>query len=470
MIQYFFSFNFDQHLVNIEIIFENVNSKTLELHLPKWRPGRYQFQNFAKNILNFEAKDHKNQALTWTKISTNVWSINQKYNKTIIVNYAYYANELNAGSSLVNNNLQYINPINLCLYVPECVNNQVIINISRQPLSKIACGLDFEETPTHFITKPINYHQLFDSPIIISEIINHAAFTTKKVKFNFWTVGNIAFEFDKFLEDLEKICHYQINLFGGFPEKNYHFLLIIPALNYYHGVEHANSTMMVIGENGQLTQDYYYDLLGLASHELFHAWNIAKIRPKELLPYNYQEENYFNTCFVAEGYTTYYGDKIMYEARVITQKQYEHELETTYRRHFEEADYASQSLLESSFDLWVDGYDKGTPNKKVSVYHKGAIAAQILDIIIKRKFEGKKSLDDVIRKLWKDFGKNEIGYTYKDIKAICEDIYEENLDFYFDRVISSNTPILTITNEYLKDINLKISRNINNNIILSHIK
>jgi predicted metalloprotease with PDZ domain len=204
---------------------------------------------------------------------------------------------------------------------------------------------------------------------------------------------------------------------------------------------------MVLGEQGVLTENSYLDLLGLASHELFHAWNIAKIRPKELLPYDYTKENYFTTCFVAEGFTTYFGDRTLYDSGVFSSEQYKHELETTFKRHFYDSDHASQSLLESSFDLWVDGYEKGTPNKKVSVYHKGAIATLILDAMIRRKFSNKKSMENVMQKLYLEFGNLNKGYSYEDIKRICEEVFEGDLSTYFKNVIEGNTPIFELTQE-----------------------
>ena len=282
---------------------------------------------------------------------------------------------------------------------------------------------------------------------------------SRGTEFNIWIQGNNQIETQKLITDLQKIAKTQIEIFGEFPEKDFHFMLIIPENSYYHGVEHANSTMMVLGENGILPQTYYNDLLGLASHELFHAWNIAKIRPKELLPYNYDQENYFDTCFVAEGFTTYYGDKILLTSGALTYNEYLHELETTLRRHFEESDNAAQSLLESSFDLWVDGYEKGTPNKKVSVYSKGAIVSLILDIKIRRKFDDKKSLDDVMKALWEKFGDQKVGYTYQDVKDICEKVYEESLTEYFKKCIKSNSSIFEYTNQHLEFLKLKMVKN-----------
>lgn len=442
MIQYFFSFDRQNHLILVEIHFEKISSDCLKLHLPAWRPGRYQLQNFAKNILNFKASNSEGEIL-WQKTETNVWEINTEGHTNAKINYAYYANELNAGSSMVNHEIVYINPVNLCMF--ENVSQTIEVNILCDENLDVACGLPYSRTENTILFTPKDYHAFFDSPIILSNKIEHHTFTASNVPFHFWIHGTYTLDIQKYLQDLKKVAEYQINLFGKFPEEEYHFLLIIPYTSYYHGVEHRNSTVMVLGEQGVLTQNSYNDLLGLASHELFHTWNIAKIRPKELLPYDYTRENYFKTCFVAEGFTTYFGDRTLFDSGVFSREQYRYELETTFRRHFDESDHASQSLLESSFDIWVDGYEKGTPNKKVSVYNKGAIATLILDAMIRAKFPQTKSMETVMQKLYDAFGDLNRGYTYEDIKQICEAVYEGDLSGYFAEVIESNQPIFELT-------------------------
>jgi predicted metalloprotease with PDZ domain len=161
---------------------------------------------------------------------------------------------------------------------------------------------------------------------------------------------------------------------------------------------------------------------------------------------------------VAEGFTTYYGDLVLFNSGVIDWPMYLKELESTLKRHFDESDNACQSLLESSFDLWVDGYEKGTPGKKVSVYNKGAVAAMLLDYKIKLKTQGEKSLDDIMRILWKNFGDLKKGYTYDKIIDISEKVYQGQLKEFFDQVIAGSEPIFDYTNDMISNFNLKMER------------
>jgi predicted metalloprotease with PDZ domain len=189
---------------------------------------------------------------------------------------------------------------------------------------------------------------------------------------------------------------------------------------------------------------------------LFHAWNIIRIRPTELLPYDFTRENYFDTCFVAEGVTTYYGDLMLRRSGVFDDDAYLKELQVIVKRHFENNGRAFQSLTESSWDLWLDGYEKGVPDRKVSVYHKGAIAALILDLRIRRLTGHARSLDDVMRQMWVRFGKPFIGYTLDDYRTVAEAVAGEQLTDYFNLCIFGNSPLEEPLNELLAWVGLQV--------------
>ena len=126
-------------------------------------------------------------------------------------------------------------------------------------------------------------------------------------------------------------------MFGGFPVADYHFLNQILPYKHYHGVEHTNSTVITLGPAELLmTEGLYKELLGVSSHELFHTWNIKSIRPAELLPYDYTQEKYFRTCYIAEGITTYYGEYLLARSGVRTAEQYFQELNTVLRKHYDD--------------------------------------------------------------------------------------------------------------------------------------
>ncbi len=461
-----YSKNKPSHFIDIECSIENIKTDEIELQLPAWRPGRYELQNFAKNIQLFEVFDEKGQKLKTSKITKDRWKVQTNGAKTITAKYNYYANIVNAGSSFVDENILYVNPVNLCIYAEGYINNPCTLELYKADNQEIAGLNDQHELENNRVSIAFNdFYHLADSPFIVSSNLKHDFYEVGKIKFNIWFEGNLSREYlGRIKSDFKKFTEEQIKLFGEFPEKEYHFITWILPVPYYHGVEHRSSTMQVLGPDSQDFEELYIDLLGLASHELFHTWNICKLRPKELLPYDYTKENYFPTCFVAEGVTTYYGDLMLYRSGVFDQIQYLKELEAYYKRHFDHADRASQSLVESSWDLWLDGYTQSIPDRKVSVYHKGAIAAQILDLHIQKVSLKTRSIDNVMELMWQRFGKSENGtplkgYTMQDYQDICEEVAEESLDWYFEKCILGTESLFDLLNDYLKDIDLHITRN-----------
>jgi predicted metalloprotease with PDZ domain len=302
------------------------------------------------------------------------------------------------------------------------------------------------------------YAALVDSPLLASPYLQHQSYQVENVNFHVWFLGNYTPNWTKLLADFQAFTEKQIGVTGDFPEKDYHFINWILPTSFYHGVEHRNSTMIVLGPDSE-GEGLYNDLLGVSSHELYHAWNICKIRPVEMMPYDFTKENYFPTGFVAEGVTTYYGDLFLVQSGVFTQEQYLKELETVLKRHFEQDGKAFQSLVESSFDLWLDGYSQAIPHRRVSIYQKGAVVSLILDLMIRLRFGHQKSLETVMKTMWERFGKMGVGYSITDYQRVCEEVYGRSLSQYFKDCIHGNMPLEGMVNELLDAFGLQMQWN-----------
>ena len=451
------------HCLAIEASLTNISASEVELQLPAWRPGRYELQQFAKNIQRFDIVDEKGKPLPFRKITKDRWRVQTDGATALTARYNYYAllttpNQLNAGSSFVSDTLLYVNPVNLCLYAEEHITEPCTLELAIPTGWKIACGLEQTGPKTLWAT---DFYELVDCPLMAAPVIQDIQYKIGETQFHVWiqggrrTDGDPTFDVERIVRDFSRFSEKQLELYGEFPEKAYHFLTLILPVPYYHGVEHRNSTVLVLGPNDE-GEGLYQDLLGVSSHELFHAWNIIRIRPVELLPYDFTQENYFTTCFVAEGVTTYYGDLMLRQSGVFSDEAYLKELQVLFKRHFENNGRAFQSLTESSWDLWLDGYDKGVPDRKVSVYHKGSIVALMLDLHIRRLTSHAHSLDDVMRTMWERFGKPFIGYTLDDYHAVTEAVAGESLDWYYDLCIFGNQRLETKLNEYLAWVGLQV--------------
>jgi predicted metalloprotease with PDZ domain len=451
------------HYIAVEAQLTNITTPTIELQLPAWRPGRYELQHFAKNIQRFSVVDGAGRPLPFWKTTKDRWLVEMGGATELTVLYNYYAllptpNLLNAGSSFISDTLLYVNPVNLCLYAEGRIDDPCTLELAIPDTWPVACGLEQVNTRTW---QARDFYELVDCPLMAAPAMQHVDYTVGDTLFHVWiqggrrTNGDPTFDADRIIQDFSRFSEKQLALFGEFPERDYHFLTIILPVAYYHGVEHRNSTMLILGPNDE-GEGLYQDLLGVASHELFHAWNIIRIRPAELLPYDFTKENYFPTCFVAEGVTTYYGDLMLRHSGVFDDAAYLKELQVLFKRHFESNGRAFQSLVESSWDLWLDGYEKGVPDRKVSVYHKGAIAAMILDLHIRQLTNHARSLDDVMRQMWEQYGKPFVGYTLADYQAVTETVAGESLGWYYDHCIFGNQPLEITLNSYLAWVGLQV--------------
>jgi len=442
----------ESHFLEVEVRIGQISSPTTELQLPAWRPGRYELQNFAKNLQQFGVFDQNGKALPFHKITKDRWQVATTEVTEIVVKYNYYANIQNAGSSYVDNHLLYLNPVNLCIYAQEHLHQPCTLQLQLPDHFLIACALP-QQKQMLFAT---DYYELVDSPLLASATLQHQQYEVAGTQFHVWMQGNLKPDWTRILSDFRAFTREQVATMGGsFPEKAYHFLNLILPNPHYHGVEHRHSTMIVLGPHDE-GEGLYTDLLGVSSHELFHAWNVIKIRPKELLPYDFTKENYFPTCFVVEGATTYYGDLFLRRSGVFDDTAYFRELQIYMKRHFEQSRHASQSLVESSFDLWLDGYEKSIPNRKVSVYQKGALATLILDLTIRKIHQHQRSYDDVMRQLWTNFGIPFVGYSLEDYQNVVEQVAGQRLDWYWQECILSNTPLENRLNEALSWVGLQM--------------
>ena len=221
------------------------------------------------------------------------------------------------------------------------------------------------------------------------------------------------------LQDFKLFIEYQIQLFGSFPHKAFLFLFQITPYRSYHGVEHHKSTVILLGPSYDIFKNFYSELLGVSSHELYHVWNVKNIRPQEMAPYDFSRENYTQMGYVTEGVTTYMGDRILYESGVFSLNQYFEELQKLFQRHFHNDGRNHYSVAESSWDSWLDGYVAGAPARKVSIYVEGALISLICDAKIRKSTSYKKSLHDVMKSMYQGSDK---------LSPYDKKIYKEKLE------------------------------------------
>ena len=468
---YYFSFqNPNTHLITIKATFQASEVDT-QIYLPNWRPGRYQIQNFAKRIKNISAFSQEGKQLGIAKTSKSSWRIANQPGQITIV-YEYYAFDMDAGNTWLDEEQLYINFVNCCIYTESSLTNKCRINFDLPDNYEIACGL--EHTQAHEYTAP-DYYRLVDSPMFASDSLRKITYAVNSYKFNLWIQGELPRTDEELIHDFKRFTTLQVDLMGGFPCPEYHFLFQCLPYKHYHGVEHRDSTVITIGPSSELSErDKYKDFLGVSSHELFHTWNVIRLRPKEMTPYDFQNENYHKTGFVTEGVTTYYGDLFLAQSGVFNTDEYFNELNIIFQKHFA-GGWENMSVAESSYDLWLDGYEAGIPDRKVSIYTAGALAAWVLDWMIRLQWRNKRSLIDVMRLMWTRHGANQSGYTYEDYQLAVEETFgnmevnnpvvklayeNETLSFghYFDHQINGKAKHIDILKRLAPSFGLNIDQ------------
>jgi predicted metalloprotease with PDZ domain len=443
--------NPSQQYIHISAQF-NTSEEVTFVQLPSWRPGRYQLADFAKNVRNFVVLDENNQKIEFQKSNKDCWAVQTKDIKSITVNYNFYANTINAGSSYLDATQLYVNPVNCCVYVQEAFNEPVSIQLNVPEHWEVASSM--EKTKDGYQVASIE--ELLDTPFIASEQLQHREFTSHGVLFHVWFNGEVKPKWERLLEDFQKFTDAQINKFNEFPVKEYHFINLILPYKTYHGVEHQKSTVISLGPSYEVFGELYKELLGVSSHELYHTWNVKAIRPIEMFPYNFAKENYSKLGYLCEGVTTYQGDLFLFKSGVFNEKQYFEELTAQLQKHFDNFGRFNYSVAESSFDTWLDGYEIGAPNRKVSIYTEGCLLAFVTDVEIRRANEDKFGLDEVMKYLYFNFALKGKGVSEKDYQEAIENIAGTSFQWLFDDYIHGCRPFESIITNALDHLGIEL--------------
>lgn len=440
--------NPELHLIRVQMDLP-ANAGQQEIHLPKWRPGRYEMAPYAERIVDARAWSASGYPLPVTKLATHTWVIGMN-GEAAVFEWKYYAIVADAGGSYFDQDQVYINPCNLLMYDATQIDAPCQMTLDLPEDYQLACGLRREG----FTLFAKDFHEIVDCPLIASQTLQHHVIDVEGIPFNLWFQGEVKPHWRKIETDFRGFIKAQLKLFGGFPARDYHFLFQIHNKNIYHGVEHSNSTAIALGPGFRMDEEKEYeDLLSISCHELFHTWNVKAIRPADMQPYQYDREQYSRLHYITEGVTTYYGELLVFKCGAWPLQEFLGVFNRDFlRKHYANTGRRHISLEHSSFESWLVGYDEGVPNRKISFYTKGALAAFILDVTIRRGSGNARSLDTVMREMYERFGKTSIGYTGEDYKSIAEAHAGHSLDDYFNDYISGTIdmePALVVAADYL---------------------
>lgn len=444
------------HLFDIDISIKRGPTATAPaeelLVMPVWTPGSYLIREFQRNVQDFEAKDAAGQPLKWEKINKNTWRVVTNGSRDWHATYRVYANELTVRTSELNSSHAYWNSANLLMYLEGFLTSPSTVRVIAPDVWKVATGLPGVPGQRNTF-RAENFDVLYDSPFEASNF-KIIVFNVKGVPHRIVIDGEGNYDPERMRRDVQKIVETQIELMGGeIPYRDYTFILHLRS-GAGGGLEHANSTSLgyprfgfAIQRGDRSTsaapvqagtpQRDYRGFLSLVSHEFFHLWNVKRIRPDALGPFDYTKENYTKLLWVAEGITDYYADLTLRRAGLITDGEFISATARAIQSLQNTPGRLVQSVEESSFDSWVKFYrpDENSINSQVSYYDKGAILGLLLDLEIRKRTNGAKSLDDVLRYLYTEFFKKNRNYTPEDFQRAAELAAGGSLEEFFAKYV-----------------------------------
>jgi predicted metalloprotease with PDZ domain len=392
----------------------------LELVMPSWTPGSYLLREFPRNVQDFAAHDSAGLPLAHRKIDKNRWRVEDSGAPgPVTVRYRVYANELSVRTSHLDASHGYVNGASVFMYARGLEGERATVRVEAPDEWRVATSLRELEDGS-FAAE--NYDELVDCPM---EIGPHRTLAWEQHgiphRYVIWGPGEV--DEARLIADTRRIIEVCAGMFGGLPYDRY-LLILHLAPEVRGGLEHATSTSLLV-TSASVTEDYE-SLIALVAHEFFHVWLAKRIRPVPLGPFDYTRENYTRNLWVVEGFTTYYTDRILLHAGLMTPARYLERLGDSIARLRAVPGRHHQTLEDSSFDAWIKFYrpDAHSPNSQVSYYHKGSLVALTLDLEIRRASGGERSLDDVLRLLWERSGQGERGFPEEGEGAI-QDVVEE---------------------------------------------
>jgi predicted metalloprotease with PDZ domain len=406
-----------------------------DVKMPVWAPGSYLVREYAKNVEGFQARTASGQTLVAEKINKNTWRVRHPKQANFQVSYRVYAFELSVRTSFIDADHGYLNGSSVFMYPAE--NKLLGSTLTVQPATgweKVSTAL--RPGTGKFTYKAASYDELADSPI---EIGNHKVleFTANGTPHQVAMFGSYVADDAKLLADMKRVCEAAHQVVGQNPLD--HYLFIVHNLERGGGgLEHLFSTTLEVSRTAYGTTAGYKSFLGLVAHEYFHLWNVKRIRPMALGPFDYDQENYTHMLWVSEGMTEYYSKQINERAGVLSQEEYLGKLGNAIGEVENTPGNRVQSAAESSFDAWIKYYrpSENAINTQISYYSKGDLIGTWLDLNIAEATKGQKHLDDVFRLLYDTYYKKaNRGFTDQEFQDAVATVAGRRYDDFFQNCV-----------------------------------
>lgn len=423
------------HYFEVSMNITDLKKDYIDIQMPTWAPGSYLIREFSKNVENLKATAGNN-ALETKQLNKNTWRIFSNNATNVNVSYLVYAFELSVRTSFIDASHGYFNGTSLFMFVDELKDQSTTLKINPyKDWKKVSTSLK-KISQKEFKYEAPNYDVLVDSPV---EIGNHETFSFEAsgVLHHVAMYGEGNYEVAKLKTDMARVIEATTAVFGENPNKEYTFI-IHNLTTGSGGLEHLESTTLQVNRWTYMGEDYK-GFLSLVAHEYFHLWNVKRIRPDALGPFDYNNENYTDLLWVMEGFTSYYDELLLYRAGIYTEDEIIRKLSGSINSIENQPGNKVMSAAESSFNAWVKGYrpNENSYNTSISYYTKGAVIANMLDLMIINATKGAQSLDDVMRFLYQEYYKKQNrGFNSKEMQQAIEKISGLDLTDFFKKYVN----------------------------------
>jgi predicted metalloprotease with PDZ domain len=414
---------------------KGISKDSVEFKMPAWMPGYYQLMDYARYVENFIAVDGTGKLLPWQKKSANGWMVYAAQSAVIEIRYNVKATVSFVASNYLDEERGFIAPTGLFLYPKGFIHHPVTVII--QPYYKwtaVATGLSAVKNKQHTFTAP-DYDVLFDAPILIGNLDSFPSFTIQNIPHHFVAYKPDSFDRKIFMDDLKKIITTATEIIGDIPYTQYTFLGTGPGGG---GIEHLNSAAVAFSGKELNDAQAKIRTYNFLAHEYFHHYNVKRIRPIELGPFDYDNGSKTKMLWLSEGITVYYEYILLKRAGLTSQQEMLNTFQSSIKAYETKPGRYFQTPAEASYSTWEEGPFGRTGdelNKTISPYDKGPLLGMLLDFKIRKETKNKKSLDDVMRLLYTNYYKGKKrGFTEAEFRMECEQMAKASLADFFDYI------------------------------------
>jgi len=424
------------HYFHVDLQSAGWSRDTLNFQMPNWAPGYYQLLNFANAVESIVAKDDKGSNLSLRKLNDNTWQLAGIRGKSFTIAYDVKTSIQFVAQSYVDEKHGYAVLAGIFMYPAGYLHMPVNVKINTNNNWKIATGLDTVDKPNEFYAA--NFDILYDCPVLMGDLEELPSFSVKGIEHRF--IGYALNGFDKvaFMKKLEKVVDAAVGIIGEIPFNRYTFIAIGPGRG---GIEHLNNTTFGFEGKGLDSEESSNRMMNFLAHEYFHHYNVKRIRPFELGPFDYNKGSKTNLLWVSEGLSVYYEFLIVRRAGLTSEQGLLANFERVITANENNPGRLHQSLTQASFKTWSDG-PMGTqgddPKKSISYYDKGPAIGWLLDLAIRQASQNKKSLDDVMKLLYhRYYLELQRGFTDAEFQQTCETVAGAPLTEVFEYVYTT---------------------------------